>query len=175
MRSSEKQVSSESSNFSRFGTSSHVGSGAGSLDSSMDEFSARLAALEQVVRERDAHIQHLNNMLTQQQTTLRSQSSGMSVSQPDLHREMLARVKEFDGDDDKWPGWWFKLQSFLNANHIGYEALSERIVHESDATRLTNTALNNADKQLPSSLYYVLGSTMTDESESLKIVRNCGS
>ena len=88
----------------------------------------------------------------------------MSISQPDLHREMLARVKEFNGDDDKWPGWWFKLQSFLKANHIGYEALIERIVHESDATRLTNTTLNNADKKHSSSLYYVLGLTMTDDS-----------
>ena len=138
----------------------------------MDEFSARLAALEQGVRERDARIQHLNKMLTQQQTTLQSQSIGMSVTQPDLHREMLARVKEFDGDDVKWPGWWFNLQSFLKANHIGYEALIERIVHESGATRLTNTTLNNADKKLSSSLYYVLGLTMTDESKTLKIVHN---
>ena len=121
---------------------------------------------------RDTHIQRLNNMVTQQQTTLQSQSSGMSVSQPDLHREMLGRVKEFDGNDDKWPGWWFKLQSFLNANHIGYEALRERIVHESDATRLTNTTLNNADKRLSSSLCYVLGLILTDDSKSLKIVRN---
>ena len=85
----------------------------------------------------------------------------MSISQPDLHREMLARVKEFNGDDDKWPGWWFKLQSFLKANHIDYEALIERIVHESDATRLINTTLNNADKKHSSSLYSVLGLTMT--------------
>ena len=82
----------------------------------MEDFSARLNALEQGVRERDAHIQHLNNMLTQQQTALQAQSSGTSVTQPDLHREMLGRVKEFDGDDDKWPGWWFKLQSFLIVN-----------------------------------------------------------
>ena len=123
----------------RFGTSSHVGSGARSFDLPMDEFSARLAVLEQGVCARDAHIQHLNNMITKQQTTLQSQSSGMSVSQPDLHREMLARV--FDGDDDKWTGWWFKLQSFLKANHIGYEALLERIVHGSDVTRLTDTVL----------------------------------
>ena len=43
-------------------------------------------------------------MHTQQQTVLpaqQDQSSATSVSQPDLHREMLARVKEFDGDDDK--------------------------------------------------------------------------
>ena len=66
-------------------------------------------------------------------------------------------MKEFDGDDDMWPGWWFQQQSFLKANHIGYEALIERIVHESDAARLTNTTLNNADKKLSSSLYYVLG------------------
>ena len=58
----------------------------------MDEISARLVALEQGVHERDVHIQHLNNMLTQQQTALQAQSSGMSVSQPDLHHEMLARV-----------------------------------------------------------------------------------
>ena len=53
----------------------------------MEEISARLNALEQVVRDRNAHIQHLITMLQQQ---------------PDLHREMLSRVKEFDGDDDKW-------------------------------------------------------------------------
>ena len=121
---------------------------------------------------RDAHIQHLNNMLTQQQTALQAQSSGTSVTQPDLHREMLARVKEFDGDDDKWPGWWFKLQSFLVVDHIGYEALIERIAEEKEATKLTNTVLNHADKKLSSSLYDVLGLTMTDESKSLKIVRN---
>ena len=43
-------------------------------------------------------------MHTQQQTVLQAQedqSSATSVSQPDLHREMLARVKEFDGDDHK--------------------------------------------------------------------------
>ena len=37
-------------------------------------------------------------------------------------------------------------------------------MHESDATRLTDTTLNNADKKLSSSLYYVLGLTMTDDS-----------
>ena len=80
-------------------------------------------ALEHVVRERNAHIQHLNSML-QQQTAFRAQSCGKSVPQPDLHREMLARVKEFDGDDDKWLGWWFKLQFFfLKANHLGYEGV----------------------------------------------------
>ena len=123
----------------RFGPSAHVGSGARSLDSLMEEFSARLNALEQSVRERDANIQHLNNMLAQQQTALQAQSSGTSATHPDLHREMLAREKEFDGDDDKWPSWWFKLQSFLKANHIGYEALIERIAQETDATKLTNT------------------------------------
>ena len=150
----------------RFGPSSHVGSGTRSLDSLMEELSARLNALEQGVRQRDAHIQHLNNMLTQQQTALQAQSSGTSVTQPDLHREMLARVKEFDGYDDKLPGWWFKLQSFLKANHIGYEALIERIAQETDATKQTNSVLSNADKKLSSSLYYVLGLTMTDESKS---------
>ena len=76
-------------------------------DSLMEEISARLNALEQGVRERDAHIQHQNTML--QQSALQAQPSTTSVPQPDLHREMLARVKEFDGEDDKWPGWWFKL------------------------------------------------------------------
>ena len=85
----------------RFGTSSYVGSGTRSIGSPMDAFSARLAALEQGVRERDALIQHLNKMLTLEQATHQAQSSGMSLSQPDLHREMLARVKEYDGDDDK--------------------------------------------------------------------------
>ena len=43
-------------------------------------------------------------MHTHQQTVLQAQqdqSSATSVSQSDLHREMLARAKEFDGDDDK--------------------------------------------------------------------------
>ena len=80
----------------------------------MEEFSAWLNALEQGVRERDAHIQHLMSML-QQQTALQAQSSGTTVPQLDQHREMLAQVKEFDGDDDKWLGWWFKLQSFFES------------------------------------------------------------
>ena len=54
---------------------------------------------------RDAeYAHHLNNVHTQQQTVLQAQqdqSSATSVSQRDLHREMLARMKEFDGDDDK--------------------------------------------------------------------------
>ena len=82
----------------------------------MEEISARLNALEQGVRERDARIQHLNTLL--QQSAQQAQSGTTSVPQPDLHHEMLARVKEFDGDDDRWPGWWFKLQSFLKANHL---------------------------------------------------------
>ena len=85
---------------------------------------------------------------------------------------MLARVKVFDGDDDKWPGWWFKLQSFLKANHLGYEGMIERIVAETDVANLNNAVLSTADKKLSSSLYFVLGLTMTDESKSLKIVRN---
>ena len=110
----------------------------------MEELSARLNALEQGVRERererDAHIQHLNTML-QQQTAFQAQSSGTSVPQPDLHPEMLARVKEFDGDDDKWLGWWFKLQSFLNANHLGYgrddrENRARECCHESEQRRV---------------------------------------
>ena len=43
-------------------------------------------------------------------------------------------MKEFDGDHDKWPGWWFKLQSVLKANHLGYEGMIERIAQETDAT-----------------------------------------
>ena len=137
----------------------------------MEKLSARLNALEQGVRERDARIQHLNNML-QQQTALQAPSSGTSVPQPDLHREMFARVRECDGDDDKWPGWWFELRSFEKANHLGCEGMIERIAQETDATNLNNAVLSNADKKLSSSLYYVLGLTMTDESKSLKMVRN---
>ena len=81
-------------------------------------------------------------------------------------------MKEFDGDDDKWPGWWFKLQSYLKANHLGYEGMIERIAAETDVANLNNAVLSAADKKLSSSLYYVLGLTMTDESTSLKIVRN---
>ena len=85
---------------------------------------------------------------------------------------MLARVKEFDGGDDKWPGWWFTLQSLLKANHLGYEGMIERIVLETASTNLNNAVSSSADQTLSSSLYYVLGLTMTDESKSLRIVRN---
>ena len=85
---------------------------------------------------------------------------------------MLARVKEFDGDDDKWPGWWLRLHSFPKASHLGYEGMIERIAQETGATNLNNTVLSSADKKLSSSLHNVLGLTMTDESKSLKIVRN---
>ena len=48
----------------------------------------------------------------------------------------------------------------------------ERIAQETDATDLNNAVLKKADKKHSSSLYDVLGLTMTDESKSLKIVRN---
>ena len=76
-----------------------------------DEIAARFAALEQGVR--DVLIQQLkslNQVFTQHQTRIeaqqdvaldQAQSSGMSVSQPDLHRKMLARVTEFGGDHEK--------------------------------------------------------------------------
>ena len=63
----------------------------------------RHIALEQGAIGRDAgYAQHLNNVFAQQQTTLHSQSSGMSVAQPDGHCEVQAQVKEFDGDDFKF-------------------------------------------------------------------------
>ena len=46
------------------------------------------------------------------------------MEHPDLHREMWARLKEFDGDDDK------------------YEGMIERIVQET----LNDAVLSNADK-----------------------------
>ena len=136
-------------------------------DSMMEEISARLNALEQCVRERD---QHLNTML--QQSALQAQSCTTSVPHTDLHQEMLARVQEFDGDDDKWLGWWFKLQSFGSPIISCYEWMIERIVAETDVANLHNAVLGAADKKLSSSRYYVFGLTMTDESKSLKIVRN---
>ena len=45
-------------------------------------------------------------------------------------------------------------------------------MQETEATKLTDTVLNHADKKLSSSLYDVLGLTVTDESKSLIIVRN---
>ena len=127
----------------------------------MEEISARLNALEQGVRERDAHIQHLDTLL--QQSALEAQSWTTSVPQPDLHGEMLARVKEFD-DDDKW---WFKLQSFLKANHLRYEEMIERITQETGTAHLNNVVLSTADKKLSGSLYYVLGLTrLTSASRS---------
>ena len=61
--------------------------------------------MEQGVIGRDAgYAQHLNNVLSQQQTVVQAQqdqSSATSEAQPDRHCKMLARVKEFDGDDDK--------------------------------------------------------------------------
>ena len=71
----------------------------------MEESLAQVTALEQGGLGRDAgYVQHLNNVLTQQQTVLQApqdQSGAASVAQLDQHCEMLARVKEFDGDDDK--------------------------------------------------------------------------
>ena len=46
---------------------------------------------------------------------------------------MLARVKEFD--DDMWPGWWFKRQPFLKANHLGHGGMIETIVAETDVAK----------------------------------------
>ena len=54
-----------------------------------------------------------------QQSALQAQLGTTSVPQRDLHREMLLRVKEFDGDDDKWPGWWFKCR----VGHCGQETV----------------------------------------------------
>ena len=45
-------------------------------------------------------------------------------------------------------------------------------MQETDATNLNNAVSSNADKKLSSSLYYVLGLTMADESKSFKTVRN---
>ena len=71
----------------------------------MEGFSAQVTALAQGVIGRDAgFVQHLSNVLTRQQTVLQAQqdqSSATSVAQQDRHCEMLARVKEFDGDDAK--------------------------------------------------------------------------
>ena len=76
----------------------------------MDEFSAQETALEQGVVGRGAeYAQHLKKVVTQQQTVVRSQqdvafnqvqSSGTSVAQPVRFCDMLARVKEFDGDGE---------------------------------------------------------------------------
>ena len=70
----------------------------------MDEIAAQFAALEQGARD------VLLQQLTQHQTKIeaqhdvaldQAQSSGMSVSQPDLHREMFAQVTKFGGDHEK--------------------------------------------------------------------------
>ena len=51
--------------------------------------------------ERDELIQDMNTMI-QQQSATQAQSGATDAPQPDLHRERLARVKEFDGNDDKF-------------------------------------------------------------------------
>ena len=40
--------------------------------------------------------------MIQQQSETQDQSGGTPISQPELHRERLARVKEFDGNEDKF-------------------------------------------------------------------------
>ena len=72
-----------------------------SLDTQMDELATWLAALEQSVNESDVLIQDMNTMI-QQQSETQDQSGGTPISQPELHRERLARVKEFDGNEDKF-------------------------------------------------------------------------
>ena len=66
-----------------------------SLDSQVDELAAWLASLTQGVHEREALVQDINLMM-QQQTATQAQSNGTPVPENDLHREMLARVEEFD-------------------------------------------------------------------------------
>ena len=60
----------------------------------MEGCSAQVTALEQ--GRGAGYAQHLNNVLTQHQTLLQAEQD-----QRDRQCEMLARVKEFDGDDDK--------------------------------------------------------------------------
>ena len=72
-----------------------------SLDTQMDELATWLAALKQSVNESDVLIQDMNTMI-QQQSETQDQSGGTLIPQPELHRERLARVKEFDGNEDKF-------------------------------------------------------------------------
>ena len=119
----------------------------------MEVISARLNALEQGFRDKRT------NPASEYESALQAQSGTTSVPQPDLHREMLARLKEFDGDDGKWLGWWFKLQSVLQANHLGCDGMIERIAAETDVANLNNAVLSTADENLSSSLYHELGLT----------------
>ena len=69
---------------------------------SCHEIERHMALKQSVIGQDAAH--NLNSMITKQQNGLVAQqdeSSAKSVSQPDLHREMLARVKEIDVDDNK--------------------------------------------------------------------------
>ena len=72
-----------------------------SLDTQMDELATLLAALKQSVNERDVLIQDMHTMI-QEQSETQDQSGGTPIPQPELHRKGLARVKEFDGNDDKF-------------------------------------------------------------------------
>ena len=69
---------------------------------SRHEIERHMALKQSVIGQDAAH--NLNSVITKQQHGLVAQqdeSSAKSVSQPDLHREMLARVKEIDEDDNK--------------------------------------------------------------------------
>ena len=76
------------------------------------EIASSCNAMEQGVQERDAGGDRITVL---QQSSLQAQSSGTPIPQPDLHREMWARVKEFDGDDDKWLGWWSGVKNLNKA------------------------------------------------------------
>ena len=72
----------------------------------MEEFSAQVPELEQVSLGEMLGTRSIGTLCihNSRRTVLQAQqdqSSATSVSQSDLHREMLARVREFDGDDDK--------------------------------------------------------------------------
>ena len=82
--------------------------------------------MEQGVRERDAGGDRITML---QQSALQAQSSGTPVPQPVLQREMWARVKEFDDNDDK------------------YHGMIQGIVQETDAANLNNAVLSNVDKK----------------------------
>ena len=90
-------------------------------------------AMEQGVRERYAGGDRITVL---QQSALQAQSSG-TTPQPDSHREMWARVKEFDGDDDKWLGWWFGVKNLNKAvlsnvdkNHASEDGEPETAVQD---------------------------------------------
>ena len=82
----------------------------------------------------------------------------------------LGKVKEFNGDRAKWPGFSFKFTSYLLALDGQYEQWLTRVAATEDEANLINAALPSEDKAKSLRMYNLLTMLMADDSKAQKIV-----